>query len=108
MIRWAIGACLILLFTIPALSDVPASLLISPGAILCIKMDDPGTVTGAFIIKSSGNENDDRAILAYAKTLTWAPKKPSDPVRNVWFPIGIAFGKNKPPRSPDRCAPPNS
>jgi hypothetical protein len=80
----------------------------SPGVVACVRIDDAGAVTGAYILVSSGNAEDDNTFLTYFRGLKWNPKKPGEAGRNVWIPMGVALGGKKPPPTPDTCGPPNS
>ena len=79
---------------------------LNKAAIACVKINDDGIVVGAFMIKSSGEANIDREMLDWTKQLHWGTLQPGDRSRNIWIPIGLAFGSAKAPLSPATCGPP--
>jgi TonB family protein len=82
-----------------------ASILLNSSAVTCIKIADDGSVSGAFIVTSSGLAERDRAVLAWVRQLHWDAALPGDQSRNRWFPMPVAFGHAKPLDMPDHCAP---
>jgi hypothetical protein len=82
--------------------DVPEDLL-NVSAISCVKMDDNGKVVGAYIVQSTGDAHRDREIVDWVKQLHWDKAKPGDKLRNVWFPMPVAFGDGKAPELPASC-----
>jgi hypothetical protein len=89
------------------LPPIPPSLL-NVSAVSCVRLDDLGAVSGAFLITSTGDPDRDRDLLAWIKQLHWAPAKAGEQ-RNVWFPMPVAIGDGiSPPPMPASCAPPGS
>jgi hypothetical protein len=84
------------------LPPIPEDLL-NVSAVSCVKMDDSGKVVGAYMIQSTGDAGRDREIVAYVKKLHWDKAKPGDKLRNVWFPMPIAFGDARAPEMPASC-----
>lgn len=80
-------------------------ILLNSSAVTCIKIAVDGSVSGAFIVVSSGLPERDRAVIAWVKQLRWDPAAPGDRFRNRWFPMPVAFGNAKTPEMPDHCAP---
>jgi TonB family protein len=80
--------------------------LVNRAAVLCIKVDDGGAVSEAFIAVSAGNAATDRALLAWVRQVHWQAG-PGEPWRNRWFPMPIAFGNATPPNPPATCVPPS-
>jgi TonB family protein len=77
--------------------------LLNVSAISCVKMDNSGKVVGAYMIQSTGDAHRDREIVAWIKKLHWEKAKPGEKLRNIWFPMPIAFGDAQPPEIPASC-----
>jgi hypothetical protein len=86
------------------LPAIPEDLL-NVTAVSCLKMDNSGAVVGAFLIQSTGDEGRDREVVAWVKKLRWDKAERGDKLRNVWFPMPIAFGNVTPPAMPASCSP---
>jgi hypothetical protein len=61
---------------------------------------------GAFLLTSLGDAAKDKEALDWTKQLHWGPVKTGDRSRNIWLPIGLAWGSATAPPSPATCAPP--
>jgi hypothetical protein len=81
--------------------------LSTEGIVACVRLDDAGTVVGAFVIVSSGDVQKDQALLSGVQNLHWGKKKPNE-TRNIWFPLGLAVGGAHPPNGPANCGSPSS
>jgi hypothetical protein len=79
--------------------------LANKAGVVCIRVDDSGAVSGAFILVTTGDGARDRALVAWVRHLRW-DSGPGEPWRNRWFPMPVAFGNATPPPSPENCAPP--
>ena len=77
--------------------------LLNVNAISCVKMDDNGKVVGVYLIQSTGDADRDREVVAWVKKLHWEKVKPGEKLRNVWFPMPIAFGGVQTPKMPAFC-----
>jgi hypothetical protein len=86
------------------LPDIPEDLL-NVTAISCVKMDNNGKIVGTYLIQSTGDANRDSEVVAWVKKLHWDKAKSGERLRNVWFPMPIAFGDAKPPEMPASCGP---
>lgn len=86
------------------LPPLPPSLA-HASAVSCIKIDDTGAVSGAFLVTSTGDPARDRDLIAWIKQLHWDAAKPGEKLRNAWFPMPVAFGGEQPPPMPESCAP---
>jgi hypothetical protein len=84
------------------LPPIPEDLL-NVSAVSCVKMDDSGKVVGAYMIQSTGDAGRDREIVAWVKKLHWNKAESGDKLRNIWFPMPIAFGATQPPKMPPSC-----
>jgi hypothetical protein len=87
------------------LPPVPDDLL-NKSALACIQIDDQGKIIGAFLLTSLGAAVQDKEAIDWTRQLHWGPVKLGDKSRNIWFPIGLAWGSAKPPPSPATCGPP--
>jgi TonB family protein len=87
------------------LPPIPADLR-DASAVTCIRIDDSGAVSSAFIVTSAGSADKDREVLAWVKQLRWEAVKPGDASRNRWMPMPVSFGSAPPPAMPSTCAPP--
>jgi TonB family protein len=74
-------------------------------AVVCIRVDEAGTVSGALIVVSSGDPARDNALLGWVRQLRWGAG-PGEGWRNQWFPMPIAIGSVPPPPAPATCGPP--
>jgi hypothetical protein len=74
-------------------------------AVSCIKIDETGAVSGAFLIASTGDAARDRDLIAWIRQLHWPAAKPGEKKRNAWFPMPIAMGGEPLLESPPACAP---
>ena len=96
---------------LPTMSAAELPALVVPegvdrGAVLaCVMVADDGSVADAFLLRSSGNAQLDRSMLANIKQLHWDKRKPQDKPRNIWLPMAFAFGGAKPPDLPSHCDP---
>jgi TonB family protein len=79
--------------------------LVGVGAVVCIRIDDAGNVSGASMETSTGDEAKDRAVIAWVRQLHWDPPTPGETPRNQWFPMPIAFGEASAPAPPPGCGP---
>jgi hypothetical protein len=86
------------------LPPIPEDLL-NVNAVSCVKVNDSGKIVGAYLIQTTGDADRDREVVAYVKKLHWDKAKPGEKLRNVWFPMPIAFGDAKPPEMPASCRP---
>ncbi len=84
--------------------EIPAD-LVKVGAVVCLKVDNRGAVSGAYVIESTAGHEKDKEIVAGVKQLTWGKAKSGDRSRNIWFPMSIAFGEVVAPIAPASCAP---
>lgn len=85
------------------LPPIPEDLL-NVVAVTCVKMNNSGRVVGAYLIRSTGNVMRDRGIVDWVKGLHWGKAKPGDKLRNVWFPMPVAFGDVPAPDLPKSCS----
>jgi hypothetical protein len=65
--------------------------LINVAAVVCIKVNDGGTIVDAFIVTSTGNAASDRALLAWVRQLRWNQGR-DWPFVNRWWPMPVGFG----------------
>jgi hypothetical protein len=80
--------------------------LLNVGVVTCVMVDDDGAVSQAYVVASTTAPEKDAEIVATIKQLHWGKALPGDRSRNIWFPIGLAFGDAKAPPSPQGCVPP--
>jgi hypothetical protein len=90
-----------------AAEDLP---LVTPdlahvAAVSCVKIDDSGAVSGAFLITSTGDGEKDHHLLEWIKQLHWDKVKPGEKWRNKWFPMPISIGGETSPVPPEKCFP---
>ncbi len=86
------------------LPPVPAGLL-ETAAIACVMIDNQGAVRGAIVVGSAGSASKDQEVVAWVKQLHWPAAQPGEKLRNVWFPMPVAFGSAKVPEMPPSCGP---
>jgi hypothetical protein len=79
--------------------------LVNVAAVACVRLDDSGAVSGAFLIRSTGEHGKDQELVAWIRQLRWPPMRPGEKPRNTWSPMPIAVGSAEPPAAPARCAP---
>jgi len=82
---------------------LPADLQNS-AAVACVKIDDHGWVSGAFLIQSTGEDGKDRELVNWIRQLRWPKMKPGEQ-RNRWAPMPIAVGDAAVPNAPHSCSP---
>lgn len=87
------------------LPPLPATLLHASGAV-CVNVSKKGTVSGAYLLTSTGNADADADMVTWARQLHWPVAKPGEKLRDTWFPMPIAFGDAKPVAAPASCAAP--
>jgi len=80
--------------------------LLNVGVVTCVMVDDDGAVSGAYVVASTTAPEKDPEIVATIKQLHWDKALPGDRSRNIWFPMGMAFGDAKAPPTPNGCVPP--
>ncbi len=73
-------------------------------AVACVRVDDRGWVSGAFLIQSTGEDGKDRELVNWIRQLRWPQVKPGEQ-RNRWAPMPIAVGDAAVPNAPRSCAP---
>lgn len=86
-----------------AAPPLPADLR-DAAAVACVKIDDHGWVSGAFLIQSTGEAGKDRELVNWIRQLRWPKVKPGEQ-RNRWSPMPIAVGDAAVPNAPGSCAP---
>ena len=95
----AVGAAAAVSQELPPISQD----LLGITAVSCVKVSGSGKIVGAYLIQATGDANRDRQILAWIRKLHWDPAKPGEKMRNVWFPMPIAFGDVPVPAAPSSC-----
>jgi TonB family protein len=76
-------------------------------AVACVKISKGGSVSGAFLVGSTGDPERDRHLLQWIKQLHWRPAEPDEELRDTWFPMPLAIGDGvKAPDGPKSCSPP--
>ncbi|MEZ0243053.1 MAG: hypothetical protein ACAH11_06725 [Sphingomonas sp.] len=87
------------------LPDLDPSLM-GTSAVTCVRVDDRGRVSDAFIVTSTGDAEKDRRLIAWVKKMRWGSRKANEPERNTWMPMPISFGeKQSMTNFPESCAP---
>ncbi|WP_157215995.1 hypothetical protein [Flavisphingomonas formosensis] len=86
-----------------AVPPLPADLR-DAAAVACVRIDDRGWVSGAFLIQSTGEDGKDRELVNWIRQLRWPHVKPGEQ-RNRWAPMPIAVGDATVPSAPHSCAP---
>ena len=81
--------------------------MLGKSALACIMIKDTGSIAGAYLLSTSGDNAADRDMLAWVKQLHWDLAKPGEKMRNVWFATGLAFGDAKAPEARTTCSPPD-
>ena len=79
--------------------------LINAAGVACVRIDNAGSVTGAFLIATTGDPGRDQHLLDWVQRLHWPAAEPGEKLRNTWFPMPIAIGSAKLPQAPRSCSP---
>jgi len=79
--------------------------LLNVAGVACVRIGDDGSVTGAFLIGSTGDPTRDQHLVDWVQHLHWLPAKPGEKLRNSWFPMPVATGNARAPKAPDSCRP---
>ena len=111
---WALPSALALTVCVPLMSVTHAQALppvsarmLGKAVSACILVTDSGSIGGAYLLGTSGDKAADDDMLTWVKQLHWAPAKPGEKMRNVWFATGLAFGDAKAPEAASACSPPD-
>lgn len=94
---------------IPAVAAQPAPVptsLLNRNAVVCVKVTPKGTVSEAFVIRSTGDSAADADMIAWIRTVNWPAANREDKTRNTWQPVPVAMGTAAVPVLPESCAPP--
>jgi TonB family protein len=98
-----VGAMLGLLPAAAAADDVRGAI------VACVRIDDSGAVTDAFVLKSSGDPTIDAGMLAVIKKHDWGKKQLGETgpgeTRNAWHPQRMTMKGAAPYDLPPSCAP---
>lgn len=91
-----------------AASELPpiTPALLNTSALTCVRIGDDGSITGAFLIGTTGDPEIDQHVVDWVRNLHWLPATPGEKLCNTWFPMPVAFGNAKAPEAPDSCSPP--
>lgn len=79
--------------------------MLNVAAVACVKIDDNGSVVGAYLVQPTGDAGRDRHVLAWVKKLHWDKAAPGEKLRNMWFPMPVSFGSATVPKMPATCLP---